>query len=152
MVDRKFVKLENGFESRKTDTALDSKQTFLGFVFVLEESGGLRHCLRRRLCGIHLFPVRFFETPNIFCLMIDINPNTESAKSQKKRIIEILRLGGRPSIYELILSRCWVDARKRISELRDEGYDIRSEYFRTTNDEGHIVRYKRYWLAEEPKA
>ena len=82
---------------------------------------------------------------------MDINPNLESSASQKKRILAILKAGTKPSNYELILARCGVDARKRISELRDEGYEIRSEFVKTKNADGHIVRYVRYELVSEPK-
>ena len=82
---------------------------------------------------------------------MDINPNLESSKTQKKRIIKILKDGSTPSIYELIMARCGIDARKRISELRDEGYDIESIPVKTKNADGHTVRFNRYRLVSEPK-
>lgn len=85
-----------------------------------------------------------------FCLM-DINPNIESSRTQKKRIIKILKDGNTPSIYELIMAKCGIDARKRISELRDEGYVIESFPVKVKNADGHTVRYNRYRLVSEPK-
>ena len=83
--------------------------------------------------------------------MADINPNPESSLTQKKKILAILKSGRRPSNIELINEHCGTDTRKRISELRDEGYDIRTEFFIGKNAEGHIVRFARYHLIEEPK-
>ena len=82
---------------------------------------------------------------------MDINPNAESAKTQKQRILAILRSGRRPTNYELIKMHCGIDTRKRISELREEGYDIKSEPFRCVNANGHSVTFVRYHLISEPE-
>ena len=80
---------------------------------------------------------------------MDNNMNIESTTSQKKKILAILRTGRKVSNKELINANCGVDVRKRISELRDEGHDIRDEINWAINENRHKVRFKKYWLVEE---
>lgn len=79
---------------------------------------------------------------------MDINPNPESSLSQKKKILAILRTGRKVSNIELIQEHCGTDTRKRISELRDEGHDIRSEVAYAINQNNHKVRFNLYYLVE----
>lgn len=72
--------------------------------------------------------------------------------SQRERILHYLKTGKvLTGIYATNVMHI-MDYRKRISELRQEGYDIRGEwhydYWKKGKDRGKMrLKYKRYWLA-----
>lgn len=81
--------------------------------------------------------------------MTDINPNKLSALSQKKEILRCLQSG-------MVLTKANAksltgaeDYRKRISELRREGHNIRDRWVGGINRYGHHERYKEYYIPKE---
>lgn len=73
-------------------------------------------------------------------------------KGQKERILDHLIQGrSLTGLYATNQMRI-MDYRKRISELRRDGYDIRDEMvyerYKSGENKGKVkVKYKRYWLA-----
>ena len=75
-------------------------------------------------------------------------------KSQKQRILEHMQKGRKLTGLYATNKMMIMDYRKRISELRAEGWDIRSEmvyeYYKTGKNKGKIrVKYNVYWLGRK---
>lgn len=75
-------------------------------------------------------------------------------KSQKQRILEYLQKGKTLTGLYATNRMFIMDYRKRISELRQEGWDIASEmvyeYYKSGKMKGKIrTKYNKYWLAKK---
>jgi hypothetical protein len=77
---------------------------------------------------------------------MDANPNSQAATSQKVAIIAYLNNGGTLTKKNAAQLFGAEDYRKRISELRRAGYDIRDRWITGMNRYGHKERYKEYYL------
>jgi hypothetical protein len=62
-------------------------------------------------------------------------------KPKTKRLLEYLQAGYKLSTLDGVRYGVGVDLRKRVSELRQLGYSVRSVW-----EKGDGVRYKRYFL------
>ena len=73
-------------------------------------------------------------------------------KSQRERILSYLSTGRKLTGIYATNRMNILDYRKRISELRREGYDIQDqmvyEYYKSGKKKGQLkTKYKKYWLA-----
>lgn len=80
--------------------------------------------------------------------MVDHNPNQEAALSQSREILRCLQSG-------LVLTKANAkqltgaeDYRKRISELRRQGYEILDRWVSGINRYGNHERYKEYYMVK----
>lgn len=62
-------------------------------------------------------------------------------RSQRSKILDYMRKHGSITTLEAMQELIILDPRKRISELRDEGYDIPDEWEKSASGK----RYKRYY-------
>lgn len=62
-------------------------------------------------------------------------------ETSKRKILEVLKIGGKHTSYELNKAGNTVDARKYISELRQAGHLIKDEWH--SNDR---IRFKKYFI------
>lgn len=75
--------------------------------------------------------------------------DTEHTRSQNKMILEYLQRCKSISQYEAAeIFGCW-RLSARISDLREMGYNIKTEMKKSKNRYGHTVRYARYSLEAE---
>jgi len=79
---------------------------------------------------------------------MDANPNSQAATSQKVAIIAYLRNGGTLTKKNAAQLFGAEDYRKRISELRRAGFDIRDRWKTGKSRYGHTERYKEYYLVQ----
>jgi len=78
----------------------------------------------------------------------DENPNAHSAQSQKRTIVAYLSAGGVLTKSNAKQISGAEDFRKRISELRREGYDIKDRWRKERNRYGHVTNFKEYYMEE----
>lgn len=78
-----------------------------------------------------------------------INAMPKWMKASEHRVLEYLRTHGSATGKELRDGCHQEDWRKRISELRQDGYKIRDVWETDVNAFGEKTRFKRYWLEEE---
>ena len=76
----------------------------------------------------------------------DVNPNEESAQSQKRTILTFLSAGGVLTKRNARMISGAEDFRKRISELRRDGYDIKDRWRKERNRYGHVTNFKEYYM------
>lgn len=76
----------------------------------------------------------------------DENPNEQSAPTQKRAILAYLNAGGvltKSNAKQICGAE---DFRKRISELRAAGHDIKDRWCQEKNRYGHVTNFKQYYM------
>lgn len=73
---------------------------------------------------------------------MNINPNPQSSASQKARILAYMQAGNRITPIEALEKYGCFRLGARIADLKEEGYDIKSQFVMTPTDK----RVKAYWL------
>ena len=68
--------------------------------------------------------------------------------SQKQRIINYIRQFGSISSWEAYKDLGVTQLVTRIKELKEQGYEFRTEWENSTNRFGERTDYKRYYLAD----
>lgn len=76
----------------------------------------------------------------------DINPNEISAPAQKRTILAYLQNGGVLTKSNAKALCGAEDFRKRVSELRAEGHEIKDRWCKERNRYGHVTNYKQYYM------
>lgn len=71
--------------------------------------------------------------------------------TQYDLILKYLRDFGTISPYEAFRDLGVTKLATRISEMKQKGYEFKSEWVTTTNRYGQEIRYKRYSLLKNPK-
>lgn len=69
--------------------------------------------------------------------------------NQRTKVLNYLKKHGSATNFELMTKLGMTDARKRISELRSAGIQIKSVIIETNKHNGNIGNYCRYYLVEE---
>lgn len=76
----------------------------------------------------------------------DENPNEGSTPTQKRAILSYLAQGGVLTKSNAKKISGAEDFRKRISELRREGHDIKDRWCQERNRYGHVTNFKEYYM------
>lgn len=74
--------------------------------------------------------------------------DAKSKTTQGRRVLSMLREHGSVTALDLIADCGICSPRKRISELKQNGYEITDAWEEGQNRYGEPVRYKRYFLKE----
>lgn len=69
--------------------------------------------------------------------------------TQRERIIKYIRDYGSITSFEAYKDLGITQLATRIKELKDEGYNFRTEWEHTKNRYGEPINYKRYYLLDE---
>ena len=74
--------------------------------------------------------------------MANINPNPGTSASQKAKILAYMQAGNKITPIEALEKYGCFRLGARIADLKEDGYDIKSQFVTTTTDK----RVKAYWL------
>ena len=75
-------------------------------------------------------------------IMANINPNPGTSASQKAKILAYMQAGNKITPIEALEKYGCFRLGARIADLKEDGYDIKSQFVTTTTDK----RVKAYWL------
>ena len=76
----------------------------------------------------------------------------DSKFTQRRKILQYCEENGSITIRDAFEKLFINSPSKRISEMRQAGYDVQCEVERTTNASGKEVRYKRYYISEAARS
>lgn len=70
-------------------------------------------------------------------------------KTQKEKIIEHIKNNGSITSFDAYMDLGITQLATRISELKEQGYEFKTEWITKKNRDGAIVSFKKYYLADK---